>query len=333
MKTTYWSFLILLNLSLACQTQRTVVVEPSSYDISDNLDLKAVGDLFGRSRDLREFERKLNDPENRISNLDLNGDGFVDYLRVMESTQGYTHVVTIQAAIGQDLFQDVATIDVDRDTNQRAYVQIIGHPYFYGPGYIIQPSYYYTPLFYNTFWSSGYMIWRSPYYYNYYPSYFSPWRPITINNYITHIHQYRDNRMNYIIAEQRRSSTASQLQNNIQRNDYASKNPQQSFTQRNQDVRNKAEMVERRDRTEQSDNIRRQTPSSRETSPGRTQRDTRTRTETPSSRDSGKEKQRQPSSTRTNDSDSRGSSSSDRSGGSSRGSSSSGGSSRGSGRN
>jgi hypothetical protein len=38
-------------------------------EISDNLDLRA--DIFGDSRNLREFERQLNDPELQISNLDL----------------------------------------------------------------------------------------------------------------------------------------------------------------------------------------------------------------------------------------------------------------------
>jgi hypothetical protein len=45
-------------------------------EISDNLDLRAVTDIFGDSRNLQDFER-LNDPELQISNLDLNYDNDV----------------------------------------------------------------------------------------------------------------------------------------------------------------------------------------------------------------------------------------------------------------
>ncbi|MFT7435979.1 MAG: hypothetical protein ACI8UX_001778, partial [Psychromonas sp.] len=64
-----------------------------------------------------------------------------------------THLVTIQAALGNDLFQDVATIDIEKKPNDRPTIQFIGHPYFYGPRYIIEPIYYRTPYILNSFWS------------------------------------------------------------------------------------------------------------------------------------------------------------------------------------
>ena len=66
------------------QAQDKTTVEATSSDISENLDLEAVASVFGESKDLEEFEKKLNDPKTQISNLDLNEDGEVDYLRVLE---------------------------------------------------------------------------------------------------------------------------------------------------------------------------------------------------------------------------------------------------------
>jgi hypothetical protein len=60
-------------------------------EISDNLDLRAVASIFGDSRNLQDFERRLND-ELQISNLDLNNDNEVDYLRVIETVENRTHV-------------------------------------------------------------------------------------------------------------------------------------------------------------------------------------------------------------------------------------------------
>lgn len=82
------TFTILALVSgLFVQAQRygnsnTATVVAQNYDISDNLDLQAVASIFGESNDLEDFERRLNDPSLQISNLDLNRDNYVDYLRV-----------------------------------------------------------------------------------------------------------------------------------------------------------------------------------------------------------------------------------------------------------
>ena len=74
-----------LSLMSSARADETVTVTATSSDISENLDLKTVATLFGQSKDLEEFEKNLNDPKSALSNLDLNGDGDVDYLRVIET--------------------------------------------------------------------------------------------------------------------------------------------------------------------------------------------------------------------------------------------------------
>ena len=109
--------------------------------------------IFGDSRTLEDFERRLNDYDAQISNLDLNSDGEIDYLRVIETSENNLHLIVIQAILDRDVFQDVATIVVERDRNRRTYVQVIGDPYMYGYNYIIEPVYLRTPRIFSWFWT------------------------------------------------------------------------------------------------------------------------------------------------------------------------------------
>jgi len=68
---------VLLIASTNLYAQDVTTVEATDSDISDNLDLEAVASVFGDSENLEEFEKKLNDPETQISNLDLNEDSYL----------------------------------------------------------------------------------------------------------------------------------------------------------------------------------------------------------------------------------------------------------------
>jgi hypothetical protein len=91
-------------------SQNRTTVNGTNSEISDNLDLKAVASIFGDSKNLEDFENRLNDSKYKISNLDLNEDGEVDYLRVIESVEENTHLIVIQAILETDVFQDVAQL-------------------------------------------------------------------------------------------------------------------------------------------------------------------------------------------------------------------------------
>ncbi|AWV98522.1 hypothetical protein DJ013_10205 [Arcticibacterium luteifluviistationis] len=234
--------------------QKPVAVVPSNYDISDNLDLEAVASIFGESRDLEDFEYRLNDPKSKISNLDLNEDGYVDYLRVVESVERGIHIIAIQAALGNDLFQDVATIDVEKDTYNKPQIQFIGHPYFYGSNYIIQPLYYHTPFIVSSFWGPSYITWQSPYYYGYYPSYYNHWRPSPVHQYVTNVHVYRNEKNTYKYVPERRSTTVSPLVRDNRRNDYVAKKPTQTFETRNKTLGNKQDLQLRRNTNSSTNN-------------------------------------------------------------------------------
>ena len=124
---------LLTMLSINMWADETITVSATQDEIAEQLDLKAVASAFGQAKNLEEFERVLNDEEQHISNLDLNSDGMVDYLRVIESADGNKHLVIIQAVLAKDIYQDVASIYVERDevTNETT-VQIVGDEYIYG---------------------------------------------------------------------------------------------------------------------------------------------------------------------------------------------------------
>src|SRR5258705_2753615 len=116
--------------------QNRTTINAMNSEISDNLDLTAVSSIFGESENLNDFERRLNDPKLQISNLDLNNDNRVDYLRVIESVENRTHVIVIQSVIGRDVYQEIATIEIEKDRKNKISIQIVGNAYINGKNYI-----------------------------------------------------------------------------------------------------------------------------------------------------------------------------------------------------
>lgn len=256
MKTKLASLLMVLFLTTTIQlsAQRRVTVEAINNDISYSLDLKAVASIFGDSRTLEDFERRLNDYDAQISNLDLNSDGEIDYLRVIETSENNLHLIVIQAILDRDVFQDVATIVVERDRNRRTYVQVIGDPYMYGYNYIIEPVYLRTPRIFSWFWTPRYKRWYSPYYWGYYPRHYHHRRPIEINLYLTHINHHINHRHNYRYSENIRNEQAYRLRNSVSRNDYGVRYPDREFSKRNTNVKNRYEIERRSNNGSRSNN-------------------------------------------------------------------------------
>jgi len=206
--------------------QDVTTVTATDKEISENLDLEAVASVFGESENLEDFEKRLNDPETQISNLDLNEDGEVDYLRVTESSKGESHLVTIQAVIGKDKYQDVAVIDVEKDESGETQVQVVGDVEIYGPTYIIVPVYVHPPVITVWFWGPHYNPWRSPYYWGYYPPYYHPWHPHPTSRYRKNVHVHVNVNNSYKRTTVRTSNTSVELQNKSKQNDFSSKSKQ-----------------------------------------------------------------------------------------------------------
>jgi len=237
--------MIALSIS-SCQAQNQTTVYAKNSDISDNLDLRAVASIFGESANLQDFERRLNDPSYQISNLDLNGDNQVDYLRVIESVEDRTHVVIIQAVLDRDVFQDIATIDIERDNTNRVVVQVVGNSYLYGNNYIYEPVYSVAPVIYTSFWVTNYRPYYSTWGWNYYPTYYSAWRPYPIYRYRRNVNVYINVNNHYNYVDTRRSYRAPAIYETRRSYGYEKMRPNNSFSQRNSNVNNRYELDQRR---------------------------------------------------------------------------------------
>ncbi|MGI9569990.1 MAG: hypothetical protein ACR2PH_09710, partial [Desulfobulbia bacterium] len=232
--------LLIALFSVGISAQDVTTVEAASSEIGDNLDLEAVASIFADAEDLEDFERQLNDPELRINNLDINQDGYVDYLRVVELAEANARLITIQAVLGKDIYQDVASIDVERDSNGRTRVQVVGDVYMYGNNYIVEPVYRYRPVIFTYLWAPRIQPWCSSYYWGFYPSYWNVWRPWSFSVYWGHCRPYHGYH-NYYYRPYRYSTACGNLYYGHRRNDYGKVHPNRAFTARHTDYKNKHE--------------------------------------------------------------------------------------------
>ena len=173
-------------------TTTTLTVTSYSTDLSFYLDLQAVAAAFAEARSVQEFENLLNSSRYMINNLDLNGDGYIDYLRVLETRQGYYHALLIQACVAPSLFQDVATLVAERRSNA-LYVEVIGDPYLYGPNYIVCPVFVNRPPLWDAFGRPSYKPWCSPYHHGHWPSHYQRTKPVYLSHYQAYVNTYMKN--------------------------------------------------------------------------------------------------------------------------------------------
>ena len=218
----------------------TTRVTALSEDISLCLDLQAIGAAFAQSATVQDFENLLNNSSYMLSNLDLNQDGYVDYLRVIETIQGGAHVFVIQAVLAPDVYQDVATLVAEVSTVSTAcHVQIIGSPYIYGPAYIIEPVFVVRPVIYTHLLRPYYKPWHSPWYWGYYPPCYRHPRPIYASHYHAYVNSYMRNHHychEFRYAPSCHYPAYEQVCRPVQRNDYGVSHPERSFSVRNADI-------------------------------------------------------------------------------------------------
>ena len=224
----------LLLVPYSALADETVTVTATSSDISENLDLKTVATLFGQAKDLEQFEQLLNNPDSAFSNLDLNGDGEVDYLRVIETADNNRHLVVMQAVLAKDIYQDVASIFVEKDANDQITVQVVGDEYIYGADYIIEPVYIYRPLIYDWFWGTSWVCWHSPYYWGYWPGWWRPYYCVDPFLYWDHCywHHYHYPYCSFRMGHHHHAHYHN-MYDRVRRNDYAHRHPERSFATRN----------------------------------------------------------------------------------------------------
>jgi hypothetical protein len=106
----------------------------------DNFDLAGALELFKKSDTPEAFEKAINSSDNEVNNLDLNADGKVDYVKVIDNKDGDSHTMVLQVAVTKSETQDVAVIEIEKTKDGNAHVQIVGDEELYGKDHILEPK-------------------------------------------------------------------------------------------------------------------------------------------------------------------------------------------------
>lgn len=183
------AFLLLIMFNIVYAQEQTPATEAG-----EDFDLYGVIGIFEESEDLEDFEKKLNSEDNDVNNLDLNKDEEVDMVKVIEHSEGNTHLLVLQAVLSETDVQDIATIEIEKHGENEISLQVIGDVDIYGPDFIIEPapeegsikSYGTMAVFVSVhLWRPVVVVFRpgrvvfvSTVVWYPRPIWFSPWRPI-----------------------------------------------------------------------------------------------------------------------------------------------------------
>lgn len=166
----------------------------------DHFSLEGALEILKESKSPEDFEKKLNKEDSYVNNLDLNEDGNIDYIKVIDNMEGNVHAIVLQVDINEEESQDIAVILLEKTGSKNAILQIIGDEDVFGEEKIVEPyaesvdqggkgmaieSFGAARIVVNVWgWPSvryvyapNYVVYRSPYKWQYYPNYWKPWRP------------------------------------------------------------------------------------------------------------------------------------------------------------
>jgi len=172
-------------------------------NLSDNFSLEAALELFKNSDSPEDFEKQLNQEKSEVNNLDLDGNGEIDYVKVIDHMEDDVHALVLQIDVDENESQDIAIIEIEKTGKDEAVLQIVGDEDLFGTDYIIEPyeleasdngrgpSVSVARLVVNVWgWPSvrfvygpRYRPWVSPFRYRSYPRWWSPWRPVPVRTF------------------------------------------------------------------------------------------------------------------------------------------------------
>ena len=199
-----------LLLTITTQAQNRSGVDSTGLP-GDNFSLQGALAMFQKAGSPEDFEKLLNAEDNHVNNLDLNDDGDIDYIRVINNSEKNAHAFVLQAVVSETESQDIAVIELEKTGDASAVLQIIGDEDIYGEQVIIEPgdegdeeafidnnndnrvahgpnteySSYNSRVIVNVWlWPSVrfvyapiYRPWISPWGWRHYPGWWKPWRP------------------------------------------------------------------------------------------------------------------------------------------------------------
>jgi hypothetical protein len=178
----------------------------------DHFSLQGALQLFQKAGSPEEFEKLLNTEENHVNNLDLNGDGDIDYVRVVGKMEKDVHAFVLQVPVSENESQDIAVVELEKTGPENAVIQIVGDEDIYGEQTIVEPgegdadeevneekggggpsvaeynfeNFNSMRVVVNVWvgwpcvrfvYGPTYRVWVSPWRWRFYPTWWRPWRP------------------------------------------------------------------------------------------------------------------------------------------------------------
>lgn len=208
----FLSLVFTLTIALASKAQDEPGVDSTGLP-GDNFSLQGALEMFKKAGSIEEFEKLINSQDNNVNNLDLDEDGNIDYVKVIDKSDKNAHAFVLQVPVSATESQDIAVIELEKTGDTTAVLQIVGDEDMYGHEVIVEPdgggeddafiapynssmakggpaADYYQPhprIIINVwFWPSVrfvygpvYRPWISPWRWSYYPGWWRPWRPLS----------------------------------------------------------------------------------------------------------------------------------------------------------
>ena len=195
------TFAPLLAVALALPTMAQDPQADSTGLPGDNFSLPGALELFKRNIEMEKFEEELNTDSTHVNNLDLDGNGETDYVRVETNREENAVYVVMKVAVSATESQDVAVIAIEKTGEESARLQIIGDEDLYPFNTFVEPFaeeekaapskgprapsrvdvyvgvnvWFWRPI--PWCFSPRYYPYASPWYWGYYPGWYRPWRP------------------------------------------------------------------------------------------------------------------------------------------------------------
>jgi hypothetical protein len=202
----------LLTFSSATAFAQSQAAEDSTGLPGDNFSLQGALELFRKAGSVEEFEKLLNTESSGVNNLDLNNDGQIDYIKVIDKSDRDVHAFILQVPVTETENQDIAVIELEKTGAETAHLQIAGDEDIFGEEVIVEPdggddtsmfmpatgmryehgasasSFSHEGAIIVNVWAwpvvryvyaPSYVVWVSPWRWAYRPVWWRPWRPVS----------------------------------------------------------------------------------------------------------------------------------------------------------
>lgn len=125
---------------VSCSSEEVAEKKLAKMDpTEEGFNLQGAIELFEQSKDPAEFERSLNVKDNPVNNLDLNDDGKIDFVKVIDRTKDQSHSIVMQVVLNEKENQDIAAIMIQKSGSSSARLQIVGNEVLYGKEVVLEP--------------------------------------------------------------------------------------------------------------------------------------------------------------------------------------------------